>query len=274
VEDERVNASNAGGNRSDGGNGGDELGLDQFLAPADDQGLSLDALSRTYAQLLGSGEDPYPSEPDADGETSEPGASEASGPLEQESDSGPPGGTEPDDGCQVWPGSILEAMLFVGHPTNEPLTARQIAALMRGVSPAEVDELVAELNQNYLQQRAAYHIVSVGAGYQMALRPELSGLRDKFHGRVKAARLSQQAVDVLAVVAYHQPATRDEIERLRGKPVSAVLAQMVRRELLSLERDPDRPKAPRYRTTNRFLHLFGLESLDDLPRSQELDPKT
>ncbi len=244
---------------------GDHLGLDQFLTPSDDQGLSLEALSRTYAQLLGSGQDPYS---DGGGQREEPGegqaADESVEPLEEEAPA-----EDPD--CPITPASILEAMLFVGHPENEPLTSKKIAALMRGVSPREIDELVAEWNRAYEEIGAAYHIASVGAGYRLELRPELAALRDKFHGRQKAARLSQMAIDVLAIVAYYQPLTRQEIERLRGRPVGGVLSQLVRRELLLLERSPKKKRESFYRTTPRFLTLFGLESLDDLPRSQELD---
>ncbi|MCO6456083.1 MAG: SMC-Scp complex subunit ScpB [Pirellulaceae bacterium] len=255
-----------------------QLGLEQFLAPADEQGLSLDALSRTYAQLLGSGADPY--EP-----ASDDAADAAAG--DDQAESGADGGSEDserfgaggggdglpevDGTCPVSPASILEAILFVGHPASQPLTNKQIAALMRGVSPREIDELVTELNASYDQQRAAFHIVSAGPGYRLELRPEMAPLRDKFLGRIKATRLSQQAIDVLAIVAYNQPVARDEVEQLRGRPVGGVLAQLVRRELLEVERDAERPRVPIYRTTQRFLELFGLASLEELPRSQEPD---
>jgi segregation and condensation protein B len=246
------------------GTGTGDLGLEQFLAPSDDQGLSLEALSRTYAQLLGSGQDPYSGDAQPRGE--EPVA-------EQDEPAGePPEETAEDPACPITPATILEAMLFVGHPDNEPLTSKKIAALMRGVSPREIDELVAEWNRVYEQVGAAYHIASAGAGYRLELRPELAPLRDKFHGRVKAARLSQAAIDVLAIVAYYQPLTKEEIERLRGRPVGGVLSQLVRRELLSLERTAAKKRRQsHYRTTPRFLQLFGLDKLEDLPRSQELD---
>ena len=75
----------------------------------------------------------------------------------------------------------------------------------------------------------------------------------KFYGRVKEARLSQAAVEVLAVVAYRQPLTRDEIDALRGRPSGGLLAQLVRRQLLRIERPEDRPRQPKYLTTDRFL---------------------
>ena len=116
---------------------------------------------------------------------------------------------------EITPRSILEALLFVGHPANEPLTSAQIAGLMRGVRPAEIDDLVRDLNAEYAANRCPYSIISEGAGYRLALREEHSGIREKFYGRVRSTRLSPAAVEVLALVAYNQPITADEVSRLR-----------------------------------------------------------
>ena len=96
-------------------------------------------------------------------------------------------------------------------------------------------------------------------------------LRDRFYGRVREARLSQAAVDVLAIVAYRQPVTAPQIAELRGKPSSRLLSQLVRRGLLEIRRPDDRRSNPEYRTAERFLELFGLQSLEDLPQSEDLD---
>lgn len=175
------------------------------------------------------------------------------------------------DPCEINPTSILEALLFVGDPGNEPLTAPKAAELMRGVSSDEVSGLVEELNRRYHERGCPYHIVSEGAGYRMALRPEMAAVRNRFHGRVREARLSQAAIDVLAIVAYRQPITADEVNQLRGRPCNHVLAQLVHRRLLCVERDSSSPRLARYRTTDRFLNVFGLESLNDLPRSDDVD---
>lgn len=235
---------------------------DQLSQP-DDQGLSLDDLGQAYAALLNKGADPYP-QPDegADEVSAEPAADE-------EFAVDLPGAD--DAGCEISPRSILEAMLFVGHPTGEPLTSERIAAFMRGVRPAEIDDLVKQLNEEYAAEGAAYVILSVGPGYQLALRPDLSPLRDHFYGRLREARLSQAAVDILAIVAYHQPIPAEQIDRLRGRPSGHILSQLVRRDLLRIDRPADRKSKPTYATTTRFLDLFGLSDLQELPRSQEID---
>jgi segregation and condensation protein B len=244
----------------------ESLGLDDFVEP-DDQGLSLDELSQAYAALLAKGSDPYSEAPsDADQPPAETAVTtdESLQPAE-----------DPDATFEITPQSIVEAILFVGHPTAEPLTSERLAGLMRGVQPAEVDDLVRELNAEYAASSAPYRIESVGPGYVMALQIDFGPLRDTFHGRIREARLSQAAIDVLAIVAYHQPVAADEIDRLRGKPSGAILSQLVRRDLLSIERPAEKKSVkkskPQYRTTQRFLELFGLDNLAELPRSHDLD---
>jgi segregation and condensation protein B len=240
------------------------LGLEGFVEP-DDAGVSLDELSQAYAALLKKGNDPYPeSQPETQATGSEP--SEAPPGLDE-----PEAETRPDDAFEITPRSIVEAILFVGHPTGEPLTTERMASLMRGVRPEEIDELVAELNAEYAGEGAPYQISSVGPGYQMGLRPEFAAFQDAFYGRVREARLSQTAIDVLAIVAYHQPIAADDIDRLRGKPSGAILSQLLRRDLLSLERSAGKKGKAKYRTTSRFLTLFGLEGLSELPRSQDVE---
>ncbi len=266
----------------------ESLGLAD-LAPdeGDDAGISLEELGQTYAALLSKGADPYPDEGDSPvSEESELAAAlaslapEESGSTEHETarDQGVavanPAQTplrrvvdgDDDRGCEITPRSILEAILFVGHPQSEPLSSQQIAGLMRGVTAEEVDELVRELNETYTAEFAPYRIQSQGAGYLLELREEFAPLREKFYGRIKEVRLTQGAIDVLAIVAYNQPITLPEIDRVRGRPSGGILSQLVRREILAYERAQEKGFKPTYRTTERFLDLYGLESLDDLPQ--------
>ncbi len=235
----------------------EDLGLDGFAKPADDLGLSLEDLSEAYAQLIEGGADPYQVDEIEEDEPDEEDLEAQDAGAESE--------------VEVTPRTILEAMLFVGSSNNEPLSGRVVAGLMRGVSPREIDELVHELNESYAAEACPYHIVSVGTGYTMQLRPEFARLRDKFYGRVREAKLSQPAIDVLAMVAYRQPITRDAVNELRGQTSGAVLSQLVRRELLRIERTEENPRKPLYYTTDRFLDLFGMASIDELPQSQEFD---
>jgi segregation and condensation protein B len=242
--------------------GGSEntFGLDAFRQTPPTAGLALDQLSAALAGMLNSGDDPYREEAG-----SSAAATEALGlAIETSAD-------EAEDPCELTPRSILEAMLFVGSPTNEPLTSKQVAGLMRGVRPAEIDTLVRELNAGYEIRNCPYQIVAQGAGYRLTLRDAYVRVRDKFHGKTRRARLSRAAIEVLAAVAYNAPVTVDEINRLRGVASGAILTQLVRRQLVRLERSATRSRRVQYYTTPRFLKLFGLESLDDLPRSHDLE---
>jgi segregation and condensation protein B len=239
------------------------LGLDSFRAPPSDEGLSLDKLKGAFAAMLGAGDDPYsvPTELDDD-------PIRAAIVVEEEANDD---ARASEQGCEINPRSILEAMLFVGLPDGRPLPARQVASLMRGVRPAEIDELVRDLNDDYARTGRPYQITGEGAGYRMSLREEFAAVRDRFTGRVAQARLSAAAVEVLAVVAYHQPLSAEQVSRMRDTPSGRILSQLVRRQLLQIERDGAQDRTARYSTTDRFLRLVGVESLAELPRSLDLD---
>ena len=175
-----------------------------------------------------------------------------------------------EDSCPLGPRSILEAMLFVGNQNNQSLSAAAAAQWMRDVEPAEIPGLVDELNARYALAGCPYQIVHEGGGYRLLLRKEYHGLANRFLGRLRQARLSQAAIDVLAIVAYQQPMTAEEVHQQRGKPSGHVLAQLVHRGLLRIEREPAQRHVRRYFTTDRFLRLFGLETLQDLPQCEEL----
>ena len=178
---------------------------------------------------------------------------------------------EDDDSLPVTPRMIVEGMLFVGGAEGGPLTSREIASHIRDVDPAEVETIIAQLNERYLQDETAYEISGDANGYRLQLRPELSRMRDRLRGRVRAARLTPAAIEVLSVVAYRQGVTSEELNRLRGSQSHAIVAQLVRRQLVRVERPATAPRSARYHTTDRFNQLFGVTSLADLPRSEDLD---
>jgi segregation and condensation protein B len=237
------------------------------------QGISLDELTRAFAQVMGG--EPRPAA-ETTPSTEQAPATETAGPVEAEAAAKPtaPLAAEPpvEDACPINPRTIFEAMLFVGNRDNEPLTPRRAAELMRDVTVDEIPTLVDELNRRYDELGAPYRIIGEGDGYRLSLRREFHAVRNRFHGRIREARLSQAAIDVLALVAYQQPMTADTIHRLRGKPSRHVLAHLVRRGLLKIERPDPKRRTPHYHTTERFLRLFNLQSLDDLPRSEEPEP--
>lgn len=169
------------------------------------------------------------------------------------------------------PRMIVEGMLFVGQEDGEPLTSREMASHIRDVSPSEVELLVDELNERYASFRAPYRIESEGKGYRFVLDPDFEAVRQRFFGRVREAKLTPQAIEVLSVVAYRQPINAEEVTQLRGGRSHALLNNLVRRGLLRLDRPNTAPRKPTYSTTERFNSLFRISSAKDLPSSEDLD---
>lgn len=227
-------------------------------APHSDDEVSLEELAAAYARALGV--------------TSPAPKPEAAEPLEPLID----GGEEPllrvrseeTEGFAVSPTSVIEAALFVGHPENQPLSASILAGLMRGVTADEVDSIVKELNASYEQSDSALRIMSESGGYRMGLAESVDRVRTAFYGRVRDARLNQAAIDVLALIAYQPGVTAATLDIQRGKGSASVAAQLVRRKLVELRRETDSEgrKVQRYFAAARFLKLFGLKSLEDLPQ--------
>jgi segregation and condensation protein B len=163
---------------------------------------------------------------------------------------------------------IVEALFFVG---GVPLTAAAACGAVRGLTPEAFAQSIDVLNQAYRQQGRPYAIQAQGPGFVLNLRPRFRGVAEKLYGGPREARLSAQAVDVLALVAYRQPATRQEIDSLRGADSAGQLRQLVRHGLVTIvQRGEAGQREVYYGTTSRFLEVFGLRGLEDLPRTQDL----
>ncbi len=170
------------------------------------------------------------------------------------------------------PRQVLEACLFVGGTT---LTAAKLASLLRGdYTSSFVEETIDALNQQYASEGRPYTIQLGEGGYRLALREEFERLRHKVYGLgPREVRLSQDVLEILAIIAYQQPVTDTHLEELERGHASGTLRQLLRRDLIVVERSKDDPKSVHYHTTPRFLSLFGLASLNDLPRPEDLSFK-
>lgn len=162
------------------------------------------------------------------------------------------------------PEQLVEAMLFVG---GHPLPAAVACAAVRGLTPDGFQEAIARLNKRYRDQRRPYAIEARDEGFVLTVRPAYRPLREKLFGGPREARLSQPALDVLSVVAYRQPLSKAEVDAVRGTDSGATLRQLVRLGLIAVRHRADATEREvRYGTTPRFLQVFGLKSLDELPR--------
>ncbi|MDG2221428.1 MAG: SMC-Scp complex subunit ScpB [Rubripirellula sp.] len=240
--------------------------LEDDLSMEDD--LSLDDLGAAYARVVAE------ENPDVAAETDIGSDEDSSGePLSQDG-SASEGANEAvaDAETLVTPETIVEAALFVGHPENKSLSEQRLASLMRGVSPDEIIELIERLNEGYQAEDQALRIIRDESGFRMTIAPAVEHMRRSFLGKVREARLSQMAIEVLSLVAYQPGITATKVQDQRGRESGPLLNQLVRRQLLRMERiKPEGAKrpVPHYYPTERFLHLFSLESLDELPQVEE-----
>jgi segregation and condensation protein B len=159
---------------------------------------------------------------------------------------------------------ILEAMLFVGAV---PLNAAVATQVIRGLTEATFHTAMETLIRTYRKQNRPYHARVDAEGYSLVLKPQYREVREKLYAVPKEARLSQPALDVLAMVAYRQPITKAELDSVRGADSGLSLRQLLRLGLVVVTQRGEAGKADvAYGTTPRFLSLFQLTSLDDLPR--------
>ncbi len=162
----------------------------------------------------------------------------------------------------------MEAAIL-GSP--EPIGAQRIAALVPGCNPSQVRALVRELNDEYAEQRRAFEIWEVGGGYQVRTLGEFAPYLRQLQ-KTRPLRLSQAALETLSIVAYRQPATRAEVEHIRGVDAGAVLRSLLERKLVRIAGHREVAGRPIvYATTKRFLEVFGLNKLEDLPNLRDLE---
>ena len=163
---------------------------------------------------------------------------------------------------------VVEALILA---SPEPLSAARVAQIAPECTPALVAELVAELNEQYLKTERAFEIWKVAGGYQVRTRAEFSGYLQKLQ-KQRPLRLSGAALETLSIVAYKQPATRADIEHVRGVDVGAVVKSLLERGLMKIDGHKEVPGRPMlYSTTRRFLEVFGLQSIKNLPALRELE---
>jgi len=163
--------------------------------------------------------------------------------------------------------AILEALIFA---SPEPLTPKQIYKLLDSEPKEDVQASLAELKRDY-ERPGGLQLVEVAGGYQIVTRPDLhEWVRRLFHER-STQKLSVQALETLAVIAYKQPITALEIGEVRGVNASGVLATLLERHLIKIvgrKQIVGRPFL--YATTKEFLIRFGLNDLSDLPKVEDM----
>ena len=161
---------------------------------------------------------------------------------------------------------IVETLLFI---TDRPVKPSRLADVIDNTNAKQVREVITALQDEYVSQGRAVQIVEIGGGFQMATKPEYGRWVRKLYNEKMTTKLSNAALETLAIIAYKQPITRAEMEAIRGVDVAGPLERLLERSLVRVVGKKDTVGRPMvYGTTDEFLRMFGLNKLAELPDLQ------
>jgi segregation and condensation protein B len=164
--------------------------------------------------------------------------------------------------------ATVEALLL---STHHPLTAGRLAELMDLPGTKSVRSAIKSLNEQYEQTERSFRIEQVAGGYQILTLPKFGEQLKKLHQKEIDSKLTKAALETLAIIAYKQPILRADLEAIRGVACGETIRSLMEKHLVKIAGRAELPGRPiLYGTTKRFLELFGLNSLKDLPASESL----
>ena len=164
--------------------------------------------------------------------------------------------------------SIIESLLFV---SDEPLTIERLKSVLNPAAASDIRNALNILAEEYEARRGGFHLKEIAGGYQLRTRPEFSEWVSKLV-QPRAPRLSKAALETLAIIAYKQPVIRSDVEHIRGVDCGGVIRVLLERNLIRVLGRKEIPGRPLiYATTKRFLEVFDLKDLKDLPTPKEIE---
>jgi len=164
---------------------------------------------------------------------------------------------------------ILESFLFI---SDSPIRLETLIEILPESNKEAILEGIRQIQTEYEDRSKGIELVEVAGGYQFRTKPSWAGWVSRLK-KVKAVKLSQAALETLAIVAYRQPIIRPAIEEIRGVDSGSVLHTLLEKGLIKMMGRKDLPGRPIvYGTTKTFLELFSLNTLSDLPSLKEIQP--
>ncbi|MDA0841823.1 MAG: SMC-Scp complex subunit ScpB [Planctomycetota bacterium] len=171
---------------------------------------------------------------------------------------------------EVNPKSIIEALFFA---TDEPVAAKKIAEIIK-IETLEVRRLLKEMKSEYDEAGRGFEIIEVAGGWQILSREDFGEYVKQLHKTYAQAKLSQSALETLAVIAYKQPVLRAEIDAIRGVNTGPLVRTLIDRGLVKIVGRADTLGRPTlYGTTRKFLERFSLKSLKELPQAEDAEAR-
>ncbi len=174
---------------------------------------------------------------------------------------------EPMEGFEVTTDSVVEAVLFA---SDESLTEARLADIV-GVPARQIRQLITNLNEKYQANKNVFRIEKIAGGYQMLTLSPYNCWLEKLVRVRDDSKLSAAALETLAIIAYKQPVIRADIEAIRGVAAGEMIRSLIYKGLVKIVGRAEVLGRPMlYGTTKKFLQTFGLDSLKDLPKVEEL----
>jgi segregation and condensation protein B len=172
--------------------------------------------------------------------------------------------------------SVIEALIF---SSDEPISSPELIKVIQGIdgedtqiSIDDVENAVEELNKKYEEQGIAFSIQKIAHGYVFATKPENAKYIGYLSSEKSKRRLSQAALETLAIIAYKQPITKPELEVIRGVNSDYILTVLLEKNLITISGRAETIGRPLlYNTTIEFLKYFGLHKITDLPKPREIE---
>lgn len=167
----------------------------------------------------------------------------------------------------------IEALIFAA---DHPITSEEIGNCLEEVlgvslSAAAILDGIEQLQERYAGDTSAFDIVAIGNGYQFLTKGAYHHTVSVYLKQTTRKRLSRTALETLAIIAYRQPVSKSDLERVRGVNSDYAIQKLLEKELIAITGRSDGPGRPLlYGTTDKFMDYFGLRSLDELPKLKEL----
>lgn len=172
--------------------------------------------------------------------------------------------------------SVIEALIFA---SDDPIASKEIINSIKEldgsdseITEEDIEQTVNELNANYEQNGNAFTVLKIAHGYVHATKPEHAKYVGYLSSEKSKRRLSQAALETLAIIAYKQPLTKPELETIRGVNSDYTLNTLLEKNLITIQGRAETVGRPLlYITTDEFLKYFGLNTITDLPKPREIE---
>ncbi len=171
---------------------------------------------------------------------------------------------------------VIEALIFA---SDEPISSPEIIKAVKGIDGEEIDinendilETINSLNENYNEENRSFQILKIAGGFSFGTKVDFAKYLGFLSSEKSKRRLSQAALETLAIIAYKQPITKPEIENIRGVNSDYIMNILLEKKLITISGRSETVGRPLlYTTTNEFLIYFGLNKISDLPKPREID---